>query len=464
MPEVLDVWFDAGSMPYAQWHYPFENNLETKKQFPADFIVEAIEQTRLWFYVLHVLAVALTRQDIGLGQNKPAFTHAIGAGIIFDEQGRKLSKKLNNYPEIEPTVQRYGADVLRLYLLSSSTLGEPYRFSEKELVQMQRQVYMTFWNVYSFFVRYARVHAWETQNSKLKTQNLLDDWILARTKKLERDVHAAMDEYRVDRAARSFVPFVDDLSNWYVRRSRDRFQHGASEEECDTAFATLHTVLVKVITLLAPFMPFVTEEMYKNLVGKESVHLENLVKTEHLSSDDEKLLTDMASVREIVSEGLAIRAKAGVKVRQPLSRLMVVGHAIDEKLATMVCEEVNVRSLDFIESISVGEGIVASSEEARVRVALDTRLTPELKREGLAREIIRRGQVLRREAGYALDDRITLVCATGGEELTQVLTEHREFILDALQADEVVEQADSEDAAVDVTLEGEQLHVGVLRG
>ncbi|MGH9857519.1 MAG: class I tRNA ligase family protein, partial [Acidobacteriota bacterium] len=225
VPEVLDVWFDSGSMPYSSWHYPFEHKEFVEKGFPADLIAESIEMTRAWFYVLHVISTALTRKeaDTGLPSRSPAFLNAIASGLIFAEDGQKLSKKLKNYPDIESTLQQYGADSLRLYLLTSASLGEPYRFSENDLRKLRQNVYMRLWNVYSFFVRYATIHGWSLQES-VASDHILDRWIIARTAQFEGDLSREMNSYQIDAAARLFSPFVDDVSNWYVRRSRGRFQ------------------------------------------------------------------------------------------------------------------------------------------------------------------------------------------------------------------------------------------------
>ena len=464
--EVLDVWFDSGSMPYSRRHYPFENKDIVEAGFPADFIAESIEQTRLWFYTLHVLATALTTEDIGLGKDKPAYKSVIASGLIFAENGQKLSKKLKNYPEPEPTIAAYGADVLRLYLLSSTSLGEPYQFSEKELKQLQRNMYLTFWNVYSFFTRYAKVHKWEPREARQsggQPSSKLDGWILARTTQLEREVMAATDDYQIDQAARLFIPFIDDLSNWYVRRSRGRFQQGASGDERSAAFETLYSVLVRSAKLMAPFMPFVTEEIYRNLTNKESVHFEQLVEPRELSGDDKKLLDEMALAREIVSEALALRAGAGIKVRQPLARLVVRGKSLSGELTDIVKDEVNVKLLEYVNELPEEENIIASGEEDHIQVALDIEITLKLKREGLAREIIRHGQVLRREAGYALDDRITVIFRADDAELAAVLEEHRQMIADALQADEIVKQADGEDAGADLAIGGVKVHLAVVK-
>ncbi len=465
IPEVLDVWFDAGSMPYAQWHYPFENKDFVEKGYPADFIVESIEMTRAWFYVLHVLAAALTKDDVGLGTHKPAFKNAIGSGIIFAEDGRKLSKKLKNYPEIEPTMVQYGADILRFYLLTSSRLGEPYRFSEKDLRSLRQNVYSTFWNVYSFFVRYANVHEWTPENMKdTASEHILDQWIVARTGQLEREVMEAARSYHVDMAARLFIPYVDDLSNWYLRRSRARFQKPEDATERDEAFSTLYQVLRRVVKLLAPFMPFVAEAMYRNIVSaSDSVHLQSLPKEISVASDEEQAaLSAMSAVRSIVSEGLAIRARSGIKIRQPLMTLVIQGDSLPAELVELIQDEVNVKEVVF-GAIPQTEGYARSAEDSKVQVGLHTEITEELKAEGIARDVIRHGQMLRRNAGYALDDAITLSFVTDDETLKAVLEQQQDTIAKALQALDVKYEAMDSDASEEVKVSGSKITISVKK-
>ncbi|OGY31213.1 MAG: hypothetical protein A3C02_04835 [Candidatus Andersenbacteria bacterium RIFCSPHIGHO2_02_FULL_45_11] len=431
IPEVLDVWFDSGSMPYASG----------QTSFPADFIVESIEMTRAWFYVLHVLGAALN--------GTPAFKNAIASGLIFAEDGQKLSKKLKNYPDIEPVLEKYGADVLRLYLLSSATLGEPYRFSEKDMRHTQRNVYMTLWNVYSMYTRYAKVHAYSPParggagGGGSASSNRLDMWILARTNQLTQEVTTQTDAYRIDTAARLFVDYVDDLSNWYVRRSRGRLQHPESDTERDEVFGTLYAVLVTVSKLLAPFMPFVSEEIYRNLTSEQSVHLVDFPEAQEF---DAKIITDMQSVRNAVSEGLALRAKAKLKVRQPLAKLTIPkGEYTDEDLL-MIADEVNVKQVVQGDSFD-----------------LDIAMTSELKAEGIARDIIRFGQVLRKEAGYALDDRITFGISTENTEIQKALNTHSALISEALQSDSLTDALDSPDASEEVKVDGEAVTIAVRK-
>ncbi|MDP3997919.1 MAG: isoleucine--tRNA ligase [Candidatus Andersenbacteria bacterium] len=461
--EVLDVWFDSAAMPYSQWHYPFANKEFVEKSFPADFIAESVEQTRAWFYVMHVLATALTKDDIGLGKDKPAYKNVIGSGLIFAEDGQKLSKKLKNYPEPEPTIAKYGADVLRFYLLAGTSLGEPYRFSEKEMQQVQRGFYLTLWNAYSFFVRYANTHDWQPGDQVTESSNILDKWIRARLVQLENEVVSAADDYQIDLAARAFTGFVDDLSNWYIRRSRGRFQRPASDKIRDEAFGTLHEVLVRCVRLLAAFMPFVTENIYRNLTKEESVHLSRLPVAVDFEKNKLELLEVMKQAREAVSAGLAIRAGHGIKVRQPLNKMMVMGVPPAEEIMNIIKEEVNVKNVEYAEKLPDSDEYAVSGEEGKVKLALDIVLTEELKEEGRAREIIRRGQVLRREAGYALDDRIKLVITTSSEKLRKTVESQKVLILDVLQADEVMENG-SEDAGGDFKVDGEEMHIGVMKG
>lgn len=423
IPEVLDVWFDSASMPYTSG----------QASFPADFIVESIEMTRAWFYVLHALGSAL--------HDKPAFLHAIASGIIFAEDGKKLSKKLKNYPDLEPVLEQYGADVLRFYLLSSSTLGEPYLFSEKGLRQIQRNVYMTLWNVYSMFTRYAKVHDFKT--TSVVSKNRLDIWILARTNQLASEVVLHTDAYRIDTASRLFIDYVDDLSNWYVRRSRGRLQHPETDVERDEVFGTLYSVLISVSKLLAPFMPFVSEEIFRNLTDEKSVHLGDFPKAKEF---DVKVISDMQSVRNAVSEGLALRAKSKLKVRQPLLKLTIPkGDYTDEDME-MIADEVNVKQVVQGDALD-----------------LDTTMTPELKSEGIARDIIRFGQTLRKQAGYALDDRITVGIKTDNAELQKALDANKEMIAESLQADAMVDVIEHSDASEEVHVSGAPVTIAVRR-
>ena len=353
-------------------------------------------------------------------------------------------------------LEKYGADVLRFYLLTSSSLGEPYRFSEKDMRGVQRNVYMTLWNVYSFFVRYARAVDWKMDSAQEKSSHILDRWILSRVATLEKDVCELTDSYHIDRAGREFTLFIDDLSNWYVRRSRARF-HVANPDM--DAFATLYEVLVRLSRLLAPFMPFVAEEMYRNLTGEESVHLATL--TMPKASGDSALLEEMAVARRVVTEGLALRSKVKIKVRQPLS-VLSVNVAMSPELRVMVAEEVNVKEVVSADSLPEGEKWQSNEETEKVRVALNTEISVELLAEGVAREIIRQGQSLRRQAGYQLDDRIVLVFNTEDEGLREMVGLQSDHIMKVLQAD-AVEVDGEQDAQAQVKLAGVMADIGVRK-
>ncbi|MEO6077758.1 MAG: class I tRNA ligase family protein, partial [Candidatus Andersenbacteria bacterium] len=434
-----------------------ENKEKVEAGYPADFIAESIEMTRAWFYVLHVLATGLTKKNVGLGEKKPAFKNAIASGLIFAENGEKLSKKLKNYPEIGPVLEKYGADVLRFYLLSSTALGEPYKFSEKDMRQVQRNVYLTLWNVYSMFTRYAKVHEFVSppyeggarggSSGSVTSSNSLDQWIIARTHKLVQDVSEYSDAYRIDQAAKEFITYIDDLSNWYVRRSRTRLQHPKDDTERDEVFGTLYSVLVTVTKTLAPFMPFVAEDMYKNLTGEASVHLQDFAVAEKF---DDKILERTQLVRDLISQALAERAAAKIKVRQPLLLLELPSSAngFSESDLEMIQEEVNVKK-------------VSVSDKAEMR--LDTEITPELKSEGTARDIIRHGQGLRKTAGFALDDRITLLFVTEDTNLQEIVDNQKEYISTALQADSILVDKENFENISEINLDGAVAVIGVKK-
>lgn len=388
VPDVLDTWFDSGSMPYAQQHYPFENNEKFDKNFPADFIAEGVDQTRAWFYYQHIIASAL--------KQSPAFKNVIVNGIVLAEDGKKMSKRLQNYPDPMEMFEKYGADSIRLYLMSSPVVAaQNLNFSEKDVAQLSRGMMRMLWNSYSFFVLYANIDKWEHdemfQHSTAK--NLLDRWILSELNTLVVGVHEAMEKYELNRAARLFPKFIDDLSNWYIRRSRKRFWKSENDSDKNEAYATLHHVLVNLSKIMASFAPFLSEEIYRNLTGKESVHLADLP-TGDRHHVDEFLNDEMAKVREVVTEGLQLRAQAKMKVRQPLAKV-TIKEKVENELVDIIKDELNVKE-------------VVVDETQQEKVLLDTNLTEELIQEGKARELIRHIQELRKEAGYEVDNKIKI--------------------------------------------------------
>jgi len=348
-PEVLDCWFESGSMPYAQHHYPFENREQVEATFPADFIAEGLDQTRGWFYTLVVIGTALF--------GKPPFRNVVINGLVLAEDGRKMSKRLKNYPDPVAVMNEYGADVLRLCLLSSPVVkAEDLRFSENAVREVMRTVILPLWNAYSFFVTYARVDGWQPQPGPLAPQaapeNVLDRWILSQLEACTRDIRQSMDGYDLQKASTRFVGFIDDLTNWYIRRSRRRFWKSSNDADKSEAYQTLHYVLVSFCKLAAPFIPFVTESMFRNLrtaALPESVHL-----CDYPAADgallDEVLNRKMADTMRAVSLGRFLRTQAALKVRQPLQSAVLVSanpaiRADLEEMAAVVAEELNVKEV-----------------------------------------------------------------------------------------------------------------------
>jgi isoleucyl-tRNA synthetase len=384
--EVFDCWFESGAMPYAQWHYPFENKKLVEETFPADFIAEGIDQTRGWFYTLHVLAAALTLHDIGLGQHQPAFRNAIVNGLILAEDGKKLSKKLRNYTPPEDIFAKYGADTLRYFLLTSTPIGDDYIISDRRIEETYRRTIATFWHIFSFYKTYTERKFKPRKNFEPK--NILDRWILSRLNNLTQEIIAAMNSYDLTNGARPLDPFIDDLSNWYVRRSRRRLQKPQNVAEKNEAVQTLYLVLLHLAQLAAPFMPFLTDEIYlwlRKPSMPESVHLCDFPKV-NKNLIDEELEKDMISTRAIVAEALAERAAKGIKVRQPLGQLKVRTLKIKENLLELIKDEVNVKKIVFDANL-------------KTEIKLETKITKELAEEGAARELARQIQEMRKEAG-----------------------------------------------------------------
>ncbi len=426
VPDVLDCWFESGSMPYAQMHYPFENKEKFEKSFPADFIAEGIDQTRAWFYYLHIMAAAI--------KNKPAFKNVIVNGIVLAEDGKKMSKRLNNYPNPALMFEKYGADTMRFYLLSSPIVAaQNLNFSEKELAELSRGMFRMLWNSYSFFVLYANIDKFKPDRVETRhASSLLDKWIISELNVLIQGVNKYMESYALHKAARLFPEFIDNLSNWYIRRSRKRFWKSENDEDKNQAYQTLHYILIELSKLMAPFTPFIAEDIYRNLAchsgpvpesrneilkpaspaGRQvqddshSVHLENFPQADEKLMD-EKLNEEMRKIREIITEALQLRAKAGIKVRQPVAMLQIKNQKskIKKELLEIIKEEVNVKNVKAVKIFKAVENIIVSSDK---KIGLDTKITEDLKMEGQAREIIRFIQQMRKEADYEVDNRIEI--------------------------------------------------------
>ncbi|MBI5798835.1 MAG: class I tRNA ligase family protein [Candidatus Yonathbacteria bacterium] len=397
VPYVFDCWFESGSMPYAQFHYPFENKELFEKNFPADFIGEGVDQTRGWFYSLLVLAVGLF--------DKEPFQNVIVNGMVLAEDGQKMSKRLKNYPDPIYMLNQYGADAMRYYLLSSPIVhAEDLAFSERGVDEVVKKNISRLLNVLSFYEMYGR----GVEIAERKSGNPLDQWILARLAEITKEMSLSFDAYELDRAVKPINLFIDDLSTWYLRRSRDRFKSD-DEQERAHAIATTHTVLLEFSKLVAPIMPFLAEHLYRNVGGeKESVHLETWpVATKF----DKKILAVMNQVRTIVSLALEARAKAGIKVRQPLALLTVKNETLkgEDEYIALLQEEVNVKEVSFDSAILED-------------VVLDTNITPELKREGQFRDLVRLVQEQRKTAKLNPSDMIVLCVKTDaqGKSLVEV--------------------------------------------
>ncbi|KKR98618.1 MAG: Isoleucine-tRNA ligase [Candidatus Magasanikbacteria bacterium GW2011_GWC2_41_17] len=425
VPEVLDCWFESGSMPYGQMHYPFENKEKFEAGFPAEFIAEGQDQTRGWFYTLHVLATALTsgkKPVISVKESQPAFKNVIVNGIVLAEDGKKMSKRLKNYPEPEIVLEKYGADAMRYYLTSSPVMeAENLNFSEIGVREAYNKIVNTLWNVVEFYKMYESANFFGVDS-----KNVLDKWILSKLHLLIKDITKGMDNYELVTASRPILDFIADLSQWYLRRSRDRFK-GDDETDKQAALATLREVLMILSKLMAPFTPFIAEKIYLTFGGaKESVHLEDWPKAEE-KLIDEKILTEMAVARKIVEMGLALRAENGVKVRQPLSRLQVGGGELSEELQQIVADELNIKKVEM------------NKKGTELKVELDVKITPELKKEGLAREIIRTINQKRKESGLTINDKVIVKYQTDDKLLREVFVEFNDEIKKSVLAKKLEE-------------------------
>ena len=443
---VFDCWFESGSMPYAQWHYPFENKELVEKTFPADFIVEGLDQTRGWFYTLHVIASALTLDDLGLGKNQPAFRNVVVNGLVLDAQGRKLSKKLKNYPDPKEVFDKYGADSLRYFLLSSSNIGEEYRFSEDRVKEVWRKVISGLNNCYIFYETYKGEDLIKNNVSK----NILDQWIISRLEKLNQEINKWMEKYELTKASRLFNDFIDDFSNWHIRRSRRRLQKPETKEEKQEAIATMHYVLLKLVKLIAPFTPFLAEDLYQKLKKEsdlESVHLCDYPSEDKnfISHDLEK---QMAEAREIVNLALAERQKQGIKVRQPLKELKIKNIELKEEFFPLIADEINVKK-------------ITKEPGLENDIWLDLEVTPELKEEGDVREIIRQIQQIRKDLNMIPADRINVLYQKS-DFFDKIIVNNKNYILDEVLADEFIIQ-EKFDQAKEIEIGKEKIILGITK-
>jgi isoleucyl-tRNA synthetase len=470
VPEVIDCWFDSGAMPVAQSHYPFENETMLEDgRFPADYICEAVDQTRGWFYSLHAISTLLF--------NRPCYRNVICLGHILDARGEKMSKRKGNVVLPKDVIPEYGADALRWYLYVGTSLGNPRQFDEKQVQEASRRFLSTLWNVYSFFVLYANIDEYRPDSevaSSLEAE--LDRWIISELNQLVGDVVSALDAYNPIDAARKIEAFVDGLSNWYVRRSRRRFWKSENDADKLSAYHTLYQCLVTLSRLLAPFTPFLAEELYQNLVrsafpdAPESVHLADFPVADE-SRIDKQLSDDNRLAMKVSSMGRAARSKAGIKVRQPLEQIYV-GVSSDwekralERIEPLVLEELNIKELytDSVGKVAGREesGYVVVSETSN-NVAVSTYITVELEAEGIAREIVHRVQTMRRTAGYDIADHI-ITYYEADAAFVQAISAFADYIRQetlSLELDEgVPEDADFQET---YKISGRSLLLGVKR-
>ena len=488
VPEVLDCWFESGSMPFAQVHYPFENREWFEHHYPGDFIVEYIGQTRGWFYTLHVLATALF--------DRPAFRNCVAHGILLGADGRKMSKSLRNYPDVYRVFDSYGSDAMRWFLMSAPVLrGGDMSVTEEGIRDTVRHVLLPLWNVWYFFSLYANAEGHEAKR-RTDSSHLLDRYVLAKTRDLVESATARMDAYDVSGACADVRAYLDVLTNWYVRRSRDRFWEADRD-----AFDTLYTVLETLSRVLAPLAPLTAEEIWRGLTGGRSVHLTDWPATADLPADTD-LVAAMDAARDVCSAGLSLRKARGLRVRQPLPALTAALPEAERlrPFADLVADEVNVKEVvvtddvsaysqqvltvvpralgpriggavqQVIKAVKAGEwelvdgrpvaaGVTLQEGEYEIRtvaadaehtaplpgrdgvVVLDTDVTPELAAEGVARDVVRIVQQARREAGLNVSDRITLV-VDAPDKVTNAVRAHETFVAGEVLA-EVVSYGDA---------------------
>lgn len=520
--DVLDCWFESGSMPYAQLHYPFENKEEFEKNFPAQFIAEGLDQTRGWFYTLHVLATILF--------DKPAFENVIVNGILLAADGEKLSKRKKNYPDPNMLFDSRGVDAVRFFLYQSTApLAEDVRFSEAHVDEIIKKFILTLWNTYSFFVTYAKIDKFTplADDLKFKPKHKLDQWILSELNQLIEESTRELDNYNLTRGTRPMIEFVDNLSNWYIRRSRRRFWKSENDTDKREAYQTLYIVLKEFAKLLAPFTPFIADEIYRNLgQSEESVHLCDWPKA-NKKLIQLKLNEETGVIRKIVNLGHSVRAKTGIKVRQPLSKVQVgLPEKVDPKIvlaqAEVICEELNVKKLELLKEVGnavtkvikpdarklgpkygkdvqmiiqkVKSGQFEDLDEGKIKVddfvlepnefevgyegkqgldaqgesgfvvILDSTITEELKHEGYAREIIRSIQEMRKKAGFDVSDRIYLQIKTEGV-LDKAVTNFADYIKRETLAIELQQGSNFEwTIEEEMEIDGMKATLGVRKG
>lgn len=448
--ETLDVWMESASMPYAQKHYPFENKKDFEDNFPADYIAEYIAQTRAWFYVMHVISTALW--------DKPSFKNVVVSGVIMGNDGRKMSKSFGNYPDPRLVLDKHGADALRLYLLSTPLLkGENVDINERNIQNQIRDFLLPLWNSFSFLVTYANTHQW-TPAEKFKPVENLDRWILVKLDDIAKRANILLDKYDIPASTNLVMSFLNALSKWYIRRSRDRFRDGDVN-----AFATLQFVLLEYSKILAPFAPFISEQIFRNLsqVDQEdnSVHLCDYpveVVNKFGLKNPQSLLIQMEIVQTICNLGQSIRVQNGIKVRQPLSSIQVK-FGEDNKLNKLegwmndiVKEELNVREVLLVNKLDEGDGMISAEDSSKgLSVCLNTLITKELAEEGIVRELVRNIQSLRKQKGLSIGDKVSIRIYASDAELSNMINKYAEQIAKSVGGSSILsEENDGEEMKI----------------
>ncbi len=488
IPEVMDAWFDSGAMPFAQWHALSQKDVEDlrkDRKFPADYICEAVDQTRGWFYSLHALSTLM--------EGEPSYRNVICLGLILDEKGQKMSKRVGNVVEPLSILDEHGADALRWYLFTASHPGEARRFSSRLVNETLRRVMLTLWNVYSFFTNYASIDQFhpDQKPENWKPENELDRWILSELNALVEQVDGCLASYDPTNAGRRIQEFIDRLSNWYVRRSRRRFWKSDNDADKLSAYLSLYACLQTVARLMAPLAPFVAEELYQGLVksvdpkAPDSVHLAEFPKADPSLVDHDLMEATRLGTR-VASMGRNARSKAGLRVRQPLASVSVRVRSTAEKgyvalVQDQVLEELNIKEIHLLEEDSplyagALEAAAGQSEatvsvdrhwvslEAGYAVAVNAELTPELAEEGLARELVHRIQNLRRSADFDITDRI-LTYYQAPESLAMVMTgAFSSYIKDETLSDGLLDAVPPDEAKAESgKIDGQEITLAVLR-
>ena len=435
-PEVMDVWFDSGAMPFAQYHYPFENQKLQAEQYPADFICEAVDQTRGWFYTLLAISTVM--------RNDSAFKSVICTGHVLDRYGKKMSKSKGNIVFPHDAFAKYGADAIRYFFFTVNQPGEPKLYNEKEVVALSRNLFMTLWNVYSFFMLYASIDKFKPKGLTTE-KNVLDAWILAKFDELASLTEKSLDNLDPYRPANAITDFVNELSTWYIRRSRRRFWKSESDSDKQSAYETLYYVLKNLAILLAPFAPMFAETIYLGLRQKEdqiSVHLEDYPVGQQ---PDEDIIIKMAKVRKVVEEGLSKRAEAKIKTRQPLQSLTYAG-SLDKAFEEIIADEVNVKQV---------------IQKPTGETELNIKITKELKLEGLARDLIRNIQALRKNSGFEVEDRIEIYYLTESDILKEMMLCEKDTIAREVLAVSISAKREEVTGEEILNLEGNEIWIGI---